>query len=473
MQAAYIPCILANLCNAQNDGYMSRLSFIRSPLKMELIKAGGATFVLRIGSILAGLLSSVVLARVLGPAELGAYAFVYAIISLLALPVLFGLPTLITRETAKAEANEDWPRMKSVWYFAIRILLIGSLGIISMSVLVLFLLRHHIENLTFNTFLYGLCLIPLLAFTHTIASALRGLRRMAWGQLPHEIIRPMALCAIMSALAWHHDTLTAINAMVSHLIAAALAFIISLAAFHSFKPALISNAEKTSESFSKWFKALLPLSIISGTIMLTQQTDIIMLGFWVPNETIGLYKVAVTSATAALVGTNVANLVISPYIARFHAQHNTAYMQLIMAAAAAFCFIFTMCVLLVFAGYGESILSLLFGETYRPSNSYLLILMLGHAVYAFFGPIGALLFMADQEKAAMKILIILAVVNIAMNALLIPLYDAHGAAIATSFSMGLSAICFAILGWKRLGVHSTAISLLWSYKSRKKNITQP
>lgn len=54
------------------------------------------------------LITSIVLARGLGPAGYGQYSFVMAAISILALPVGAGLGQLVTREVARYHHSEEW-----------------------------------------------------------------------------------------------------------------------------------------------------------------------------------------------------------------------------------------------------------------------------------------------------------------------------------------------------------------------------
>ncbi|MBT6123963.1 MAG: oligosaccharide flippase family protein [Halieaceae bacterium] len=61
-----------------------------------------------------GLLTSILLARYLGPAAFGQYAFVLSLLALLALPVAGGLPQLLTREVARFSHDERWALYRGV-----------------------------------------------------------------------------------------------------------------------------------------------------------------------------------------------------------------------------------------------------------------------------------------------------------------------------------------------------------------------
>lgn len=77
-------------------------------LKSNLMRGGLASIAIKVFGLGFSLLTAVVLARVLGPEQYGIYSYVLAIVSILAIPAMFGLPSLIVRETAKAEVKQEW-----------------------------------------------------------------------------------------------------------------------------------------------------------------------------------------------------------------------------------------------------------------------------------------------------------------------------------------------------------------------------
>lgn len=72
------------------------------------MRGGLASIAIKVFGLGFSLLTAVVLARVLGPEQYGIYSYVLAIVSILAIPAMFGLPSLIVRETAKAEVKQEW-----------------------------------------------------------------------------------------------------------------------------------------------------------------------------------------------------------------------------------------------------------------------------------------------------------------------------------------------------------------------------
>ena len=69
-----------------------------------LQKASG-TAMLKFSSLLLGFVTSIVMARELGPEAFGRYVFVFSLASLAALPVGTALNQFVMRETARARAS--------------------------------------------------------------------------------------------------------------------------------------------------------------------------------------------------------------------------------------------------------------------------------------------------------------------------------------------------------------------------------
>ena len=78
-----------------------REASLESPVTSTSIKIFFGLGGQKVFSLLAALVISIVLARVLGPEDYGLYVFVSAFIPLAALPISGGLPQLLTREVAK------------------------------------------------------------------------------------------------------------------------------------------------------------------------------------------------------------------------------------------------------------------------------------------------------------------------------------------------------------------------------------
>ena len=110
-------------------------------LKTLLIRATGGVFVLRIIAQGLGLVTGVMLARLLGSVQYGAYTYAFSWLNVLTIPALLGMNTLVTREIATYRARQDWPKLWGMLRFAsaltLTLALILAGGVLVVSALIL------------------------------------------------------------------------------------------------------------------------------------------------------------------------------------------------------------------------------------------------------------------------------------------------------------------------------------------------
>src|SRR5688572_18317481 len=96
---------------------------------MQSRSAMGAfgTFVLTASFAGLSFVISILLARILGTKGYGAYAYAMAWVTFLITPALFGLDTLIVRQTAVYATQNSWPLARGILGWAARtVFLVGS-----------------------------------------------------------------------------------------------------------------------------------------------------------------------------------------------------------------------------------------------------------------------------------------------------------------------------------------------------------
>lgn len=429
-------------------------------LKGQLLRGGLMGIVVRVMSVLATVVSSVVLARLLGPDQYGLYAYVFALISLLAFPVQMGLPILVVRETAKAETLRDWALMRGIWTWATGLIVIGSIIMIGLILLWLFLFGDWMSAARRAAFMWALPLIPLIALGQARAAAMRGLRYVFLGQFPNEVLRPVLLAAFVAGAAILSTGLTAKLALTSHAIVATLTFTLGVVLLLRARPAEMRQQATRQMDHRAWFRAILPLSLISGLQVTNQNTDLLILGFFRTDIEVGIYRVALSGASLAMFGLTAVSLGVQPYVARLFAQGDTARLQKLASLGALAALGVTLPVVSLFVFAGKPILSLVFGPEFKPAYQAMVILSVAQGVNAFFGLVGSFLIMSGNEWETTKGLIVAAVANVVLNVLLIPSFGVEGAATATGTSIILWNILFWRASRKLLGIDCTPIALL-------------
>lgn len=414
---------------------------------------------LRVAALLLVMASSVALARSLGPAEYGVYAYMFAIVSLLAMPAQVGLPTLIVRETAKAYALEDWPGLKGLWRWGSSFVVASSLVILLVGLVFAWFLRDAVEEQYLSTYLIGLLLVPVLALSSVRCAALRGLRMIIRGQLPESIIRPLFLTLLVLFLPLMGLDFTAVNAMLMHLFAATCAFAVGAVLLWQARPRGLLVAQSEVKNTKAWLRSIVPLGLIAAMQTLSHQTDIVMLGIFREDSEVGIYKVVVSGTGLILFGLQIVNMVISPRLASHYAQNELLRLQQIVTFGVTFSMAIALPVTAVLILWGEEILGFVFGAEYVSGYSTLVILAVGQTLNAMFGSVGLLLNMSGHERYSAIWLGVSTLANILLNIILIPHFGMVGAAFATLISICIWNIAFWRVAMKKVGVDASFLSI--------------
>lgn len=437
-----------------------RLPLTGGGFRTELLRNSAGSIFIQAARVALGVGLAIALARSLGPTGYGAYAYVYALVTLLAIPAQFGLPALVVRETAKAEANGQWGLMYGLWRWTSFATLVLTLALAVLGGLLSLLFSDRFSTLHLDTFGWGLALVPLIALGALRGAALCGLRKVVKGQLTEQLIRPALFLALTVGISiLGRGSIRADQAMALHALAAALALIIGAWLLHRARPAPVAQRPIPAYEVRRWVASAWALAMIMGLSLLNMQADIIMLGFFLSAYDVGIYRVAAQGAALVSLGLTALAAIAMPHFARFHAQNDMVQLQRLATVSARASLLLALPIALVFLIFGAQILRFVFSAEYVTGYTVLAILSLTHLVHASFGIIGPLLNMAGYERDTAKGVAIAAACNVVLNAAMIPLLGLTGAACAT----GITLIVWNIVLWRmvrrRLGVDSSALGL--------------
>lgn len=435
--------------------------FSSGTLRGQLLRAFGVGVSMRVLAVLASLLSSVALARTLGPEAYGTYAFVLALVALLALPAQVGLPTLITRETAKAATLQDWGLLRGLWTWSGRFIVIASAFIIAAVVIGFVAFPDIISSERRAAFAWGIWLVPLLALAAAREAALRGLKAIFFSALPDQILRPLMLAALVVGVGiLAKDAPSAKTAMQLNLVAAGLAFVIGAILLLRKQPREASGSGPVITRQAEWLGAIIPFSLIAGLQVIRDNTDILMLGYWYDDTDVGLYRIALSIRTLVVFGLMALYLVAQPYIVTAFTAGDRRTLQRIVSAVATLSLLSSVVVALVIWLEGRFIIQLLFGEAFVGAYMPLAILAIGSVFHAFFGLGGGVLSMTGHEKYVMWASVASVALNVFGNALLIPPYGAIGAASATAISLTVGEIIKYLAARRLVEIDGSTLSWL-------------
>jgi len=431
----------------------------------KLLKTGTSLLVIQASGIAVSLALSIVLARGLGTQEFGIYSYALSIAALLAVPVQLGLPTVVVRDTARLKQAGEIRQMYRLWSWTTLAVLVVS----AFMIVPIWLLSPLIfsQELTVTLLLMVFALVPLMSVGSLRAAALRGLGNVIQGQLPEMLFRPsLILVLVIGAIAlgprmglgtdgWQ---MQAQDAMLVNLVATALAFVAGLILLRRVAPATVAGT-KAQSLHREWMRAGMVLGIASSAMMVNRNLDMVMLGSLRSSTEVGVYKIAVTLATLSAIALNLLNLIVQPRIAQMYTAGEMNGIRRLVTSVSRIGFATGSVVALAFFVLGEWLIRAAFGANYATAQTALQILVLGQLANTFFGPVMMLLNMTSHEKIVMWSAMAAALGNIALNALLIPIYGATGAAIATATTLFAWNFLLNTQSLRKLGIDSSILGL--------------
>ena len=432
-------------------------------LRSHLVRGASGTFALKIASTGLVFITSLVLARILWAKGYGAYVYAISWVYLLSVPAVMGLPTLLIREVARYKAQENWGVLRGILRWSDQVVLIVSLGLMLLAAGVVWLLGGHLEPQIAVSLWIAILMLFFFAFVSLRQGAMQGLGHVIAAQLPQMLVLPILFLILVGGLHFAFD-LNASSAIGMRVLAIMIAFLVGAGLLKKYLPSSVKEALPDYHT-REWRRSMLPLLFVSTLGTIDQQISIIMVGSMLGFEAAGIFDVARRGAMLVSFVLMAVNMPLAPTVARLYARGEKERLQRIVTKSARVVLFGSLPIALGLMIFGHWVL-LIFGREFTGGSAVLAILCSGQIVNAGMGSVGLLLNMTGHERDTARGVGIAATVNVALNAILIPLWGIEGAAIATSTSLIIWNIILLMRVREKLGLNSLALG-----KIRKKEDT--
>lgn len=381
------------------------------------------------------LLRQVSMARLLGPEIFGLYAIGWNLISILVPLVLVGLPSALIR-FASPYWRRDHAVLKGVILSTFSVAAVTSV----LATIALFLAAPWLAVSVFKEpqltaalrwFALG---VPMVAGLRLLATATRVSQRMQYAVYAQEVGQT-ALNLVLFLLFFVAGWLLS-GAVVATVLSFGLAVVLSFYYLLRLFPELLTVPAKFRVSFLQLMAFSLPTAVSDVFGMLVGRMDRVLLGFFRPAAEVGIYQAA--APLAMLFSTIVLgsfNAILSPMIADLYEHGQIERLQGLYRTATKWALYVTLPLFLVFAFASHEIMQVAFGAEYTSGALPLLVLSIGQLVNVATGAVGYLLLMTGRQNRWLAIISIMLVIDIVLNATLIPPLGQLGAALSTTVTV--------------------------------------
>lgn len=422
----------------------------------QIAKKTAGTFGVRIAATGLGFALSVLLARLLGATGFGIYTYAIAWTELLILPAILGLDNVLIRELAILQTKSDWGMMRGLLHWTNQTVLLVSVGLALITVGIAWGVNLDANWQLFLAFSTAMILVPLSALRNIRLSAMAGLHRIVIGLTIEMLLTPL-LIIILSVIVYLFlkEDLTATWIVGTRIVATTITLAIGMKLLRETIPPDVKTATPQYR-VKAWLNSAIPFIFLNGMFIIKTRTDILMLGAIAGAQTAGVYTVVSRGVQLINFISRALNITLSPSIASLYANGEKEQLQKIVTKSARL-------VLLVALPMTVGLIVcrrwylLVFGEEFVRGQYALIFLACGQLVNAATGAVGVLLNMTNNERYALISGGMSTVINVVLNALLIPRWGVTGAAIATACSTIFVNFTNMILVRYKLGIHSTAL----------------
>ncbi|MCH9698528.1 MAG: flippase [Gammaproteobacteria bacterium] len=416
----------------------------------NVAKGASFTLIVRVYGAILAYLTQLYLARAMGAEQLGIFVFAWTWLSFITFLTPLGFNLSLVRFLASFSAKLQWTDAKAVIRLGYKATLITSISIAILGLCFLWVTGDLTQP-------YKIALaiaffsIPVVALVNLQAGIARGFNWIYQVGTPIFAIRPSLFLLMILYISTLNYPIHSTWAISSMCIACLLTWLFQYWRYRRSLNSEISNAKHyKSRNTRQWVLASLPMVLVVSFEQLLANTDIVMLGMLDSPEATGIYNIAVRIVGIALLIFYSVSMFAAPRIAELYSQDKISEliefsrnMRLAVALP-------TITGLIILALIGVPLLKM-FGLEFTNAYHPLLILCFAIGARALAGPVDNLLTMTGQQNALARVLGVVALVNILINSVLIPLYGMIGAACATTISVLIELTWVSILAGRHIG----------------------
>jgi len=374
----------------------------------------------------------------MGASDFGSITLAFTLINILSVFSVFGMEKLSLRYIQIHYADKSDNLIKEFIYKSQLICLFIGLTVIVLAILTrnyFQIVDKVIPALAINMVL---CIFIVDALLRIQRGILQGLNEIVCSGIPDFIIRPMLFFASIYILVNITSYSNVPHVLECYLLVSIITLAISSYFIHVKHKPFIEHVAARNFFLRLNHKTLLIESffLMASEIvfLLNSNVDILMISGLLGDKATGIYSLA--NRGAMLIAFIIGSIVIvkGAHIAKLHKQNNIKDMQSMVTILSRMMFLVTIIIVTIYYLLGDQLLGY-FGAEYLDAKTSLLILSMSQLINAFTGGVGIILLMTGHSKFVVLTVSVSAVINIALNYLLIPLYNIEGAAIATAISV--------------------------------------
>ena len=421
-------------------------------------RLAGTIFIIRVVSAALAYLSQILLARWMSGSDYGVYVYVWTWVLLLGSMMDLGISAsaqkIIPEHRARGElallrgflSGSRW--MTFLVSAVVSLLLAGLVKLLSRSIDANALLPLYIGCIT----------LPAFVVANTQDGIARSHDWMRLGLMPQFIVRQALIIGITAGVLALGLDLGATAAMLASAAAVWIAMIGQMMVLNLRLGGHVEPGAKAYD-FGGWLAISLPILMVEGFYLLLSYTDVLMLQQFRSSEEVGVYFAVVKTLALVSFIHYAMSATTAHRFAEYHAIGDRARLSAYLAHAIKWTFWPSLAATVLLLAFGKPLLWL-FGPQFVTGYDIMFVAAVGLVVRSAIGPVERLLNMLGHQHICALAYALAFVMNVVLCIALIPRFGGHGAAAATSISLGFETVLLFWIVRKRLGLHVLAFGKL-------------
>ncbi len=360
---------------------------------------------MRFVEIAFSVVATIVLARILGVDQFGAYSYALAWLLVLTSFSLVGCERLLVRHISKSVATGRGDEVRGVIQWSSRLTLRVSLVVSATGVAVWFVWNASGWQRLPQCLLIAFVLMPLLVALRVATTSCRGFQRIVSAQVLLNLVRPgVALLLFMAVYVGFSRAASASAAMLCLGCGTALALGGAIIVCRRAAGQKLLT-EQGTYCLGEWRSSIGPLMALTVLYAIDEQIDLLVVGGLFDHAQAGIFSVAKRAALITQMPMLAASFALAPVIAKLTAQGDLAALKTLFAKISIGISLITVILAAGTVMFGRFIV-LIFGHQYTDSYLPMSVLSISFLLASGFGPVAALTIMSGFERSAAKTLAI-------------------------------------------------------------------
>jgi O-antigen/teichoic acid export membrane protein len=412
--------------------------------------AGAATL------YLSGLITNVLVARLLPPEDAGAFFLAQSVANSTMLVAQMGLATAAIRLIADSMARGEPGRTRDT----VRLVLRTGWIVVAIGLVFVFPPTGHLIDRIFPSTHLGrfAALIAALMVVRTLtqhrASTFLGFhdigRATVLGQIAGPGLTALALVALWIG-AREHATVRVVLGLVA--IAWVPSLVIATVMLRFKVRGLQGPGSATRRDI---LRLTIPLTVSNFCALVLQQGHFFIVGARLPATDVARYGASMRLANLLNTSLQIISAVTTPIVAELYAQGKMKQLQRMMRSTASGALAFTLPGALVFIIFGRTVLRLVYGPFYASAASLLGVMCIGQIATVAGGQGPAALNMTGHERTTMITNMIAGAVTIVLSLVTVGRYGAMGPAASWAFGYTLVNLLQVLSARRLVGIWTPA-----------------